>query len=293
MIIVEIYKGVPLIEGRTKFIVDSVIEKYGKCTLTELAKELGFKSFHVLAHIVKYLSANGHIIRKSNTPKKKKIKMPLMAKNTFKNYYVEGKNKARALITNAILSTKRQSSNILTLPADTWIQEKLILTQKEGYKFTAVERDKATFQNMYYNAANDSMLLTSILSCENKSIGDVIENVKENTYSSAILDYCGFIDSFYDEINLMLKNNLVKKGGKITITLAENHRTINNSNHKNNKLTNKFVNQCTTSYEVVNGNVTTNFLINNLVFNNTGYKIIKKFNYKDSVKMMLFIIERI
>lgn len=291
MIIAEIYKGVPLIEGRTKIMVDTVIEKYDKCTLTEIANEFGFKTFHFFAHIVKHLIVDGQIKKKSKTPKKK-VKMPLMAKNTFKNYYATGKDKARGLITNAILSTKLRGSNILTLPADAWIQEKLILTQKEGYKFTAVERDKATFQNMFHNAGNDSMLLCSILACENKSIGEVTTTATEDTYSSAILDYCGFIDSFYDEINDMLSRNLVRKGGKITITLAENHRTFNNSVHKS-EYTNKFINECTTSNEVVNAKMVNNFLINNLIFNNKGYKLIEKLCYKDGAKMMLFIIERI
>ena len=100
------------------------------------------------------------------------------------------------------------------------------------------------------------------------------------------------MDSFYNEINNVLTNNLVKKGGFITLTLAENDRVINHPLQMDN-YSNTYIKNCY-SNENVSGAKVTNDLINNLVFNNVGYRIVCKFNYKDTkVKMMLFIIERI
>jgi putative NADH-flavin reductase len=170
--------------------------------------------------------------------------------------------------------------------------EKNILNKKSGYKFTAVERDKETYQKMIKNLIKDDGLFNSVIATANKSIGEVVMNDTEDTYSSAILDYCGFIDSFYEEIDDIMKRNLVKKGGNITITLAENDRVINHSLQMNN-YTNRYISKCYPN-EVVSGEKITKELINNLVFNNAGYKITTKFNYRDTkVNMLLFIIHRI
>ena len=96
-------------------------------------------------------------------PKTKKPKYVVKtAKNSFKNYYGTGKEKARDLIADAIKSTKRQRSNVLTLPADTWLMEKNILKQKPGYKFTAVERDKDTYKKMVKNLISNDELFDSV-----------------------------------------------------------------------------------------------------------------------------------
>jgi hypothetical protein len=279
---IERYKGVQLTrEGRTPELIDAVIkyQKKGKTT-AEIAELLGFKSFHPLVSIVNQL--------KNNTPKI----VVKEAKNTYQNYHGSGKEVARDLIADAIMDTKRQSSNVLTLPADEWIMEKNIIYKKHGYKFTAVERDKDTYKQMIRNLALDDNLLNSVICTVNKTIGEVVANDKEDTYSSAILDYCGFIDSFYNEINDMLKRNLVKKGGYVAITLAENDRVIDNPLQASSR-TNTYIQNCCVEGEEVNGAKVTNDLVNILVYNNVGYKIVKKYSYKDTkTKMLLFIIKR-
>lgn len=276
----QIYKGVPLTNGRTAEMIDTVIEcRKNGMENKEIAKLVGFETYHPLIGMLRQLDKN-----------KPKIVVK-EAKNTFSNYYGSGKEKARDLIASAIMDTKRQSSNILTLPADTWIMEKNIIKKKPGYKFTAVERDKETYKQMIKNLGNNDELLESVVATANKTIGEHIVNDKEDTYSSAILDYCGFIDTFYDEINDVMKRNLVKKGGCITITLAENDRVINNSLHSTSR-TNTYIQNCCADEEV-NGAKITNYLVNNLVFNNVGYKIVAKFPYRDTrVNMLLFIIKR-
>lgn len=282
-----IYKGVPLTNGRTVEMIDTIIEKRNSMDAKDLAELLGFESFRPLVGIYRLLNkANG-------TTAKKPKHIIKEAKNTFKNYYGSGKEKARDLIADAIMDTKRQSSNILTLPADTWIMEKNIIKKKSGYKFTAVERDKETYKQMIKNLSLNEELLDSVINMHNKTIGEVVVNDGEDTYSSAILDYCGFIDSFYEEINDMLKRNLVKRGGYITITLAENDRVLNHSRHTTSH-SNTYIQNCCVEGEEMNGAKVTNDLINILVYNNAGYKIVNKFPYRDkTVNMLLFIIKRI
>ena len=284
-----IYKGVPLTGSRTEKMIDTIIEKRSSMKTNELAELLGFDSFRPVNAICRLLNKENGVAPKA---KKTKITPIKLAKNTYSNYYGSGKEKARDLIANAIMQTKRQSSNILTLPADKWIMEKNILKKKPGYKFTAVERDKETFLQMINNAISDNEIKDSVIAYINKSIGEVIVNDKEDAYSSAILDYCGFIDSFYDEINDFMKRNLVKKGGYITITLSENDRLLNHPMHTENH-SNTYIQNCCANEEV-NGAKVTNDLINFLVYSHTGYKVVDKFNYRDKkINMLLFIIKRI
>lgn len=282
------YKGVPLTGIRTSEIIDTIIEKRGSMKTNELAELLGFDSFRPVNAICRLLNKeNGTTTTK---PKKPRIiiKDP---KNTFSNYYGSGKEKARDLIAQAIKQTKRQSSNILTLPAAKWEMEKNILKQKPGYRFTAVERDKDTFKEMVKNLITNDKLFDSVIGMENKTIGEVVVNDKEDTYSSAILDYCGFIDTFYDEINDIMKRKLVKKGGCITLTLSENDRVLNHPRYAN-SYSNKYVENCYAN-EDVSGVKVTNDLVNFLIFNNVGYEIVTKFKYRDTrVNMLLFIIKR-
>jgi hypothetical protein len=284
-----IYKGIPLTGIRTEQIIDTIIEKRSSMKTNELAELLGFDSFRPVNAICRLLNKeNG-----TTKPKSKKEFKPIkMAKNTYSNYYGSGKEKARQLIADSIKATKRQSSNVLTLPAKDWRMEKNIIKQKAGYKFTAVERDKETYKQMIRNLTADDKLFDSVISTANKTIGEVIVNDGEDTYSSAILDYCGFIDTFYDEINDMMKRNLVKKNGYIAITLSENDRVINNSLHSS-SYTNNYIKNCCVS-ENVNGANVTNELVKILVYNNNGYEIVTRFKYRDkTVNMLLFIIKRI
>ena len=277
-----IYKGVPLTCGRTMEMIDIIIEKRYSTSSNELATLVGFSTYHPLVSIFRYLD--------KETPNVPKI-IVKTAKNTYSNYCGSGKEKARNLIAEAIMQTNCRSSNILTLPADMWIMEKNILRQKFGYKFTAVERDKETYQRMIRNLIADTQLFDSVTSTANKSISEVIVNDGEDTYSSAILDYCGFVDTFLDEINDVMKRNLIRKGGYIAITLSENDRVLNNSLHTNN-YSNKYIKNCCAD-EKKNGEDVTTDLIKFSVFNHSDYKIVKKHNYRDKkANMLLFIIKR-
>lgn len=285
-----IYKGVPLTNGRTAEMIDTIIEKRSSMKTNEIAELLGLESFRPVNAICRLLNtANGTTTK---TSKKPKIVVKT-AKNTFSNYYGSGKEKARDLIAQAIMDTKRQSSNILTLPADGWIMEKNIIKKKPGYKFTAVERDRDTFNKMIKNLGNDDVLLNSVVATLNNTIGEVVVDKKEDAYSSAILDYCGFIDTFYDEIDDIMKRNLVKKGGCITLTFSENDRLLNHSNHTTSH-SNTYIKNCCVSEEEKTGAKVTTGLVKFLVYNHIGYKLETVFSYRDNrVNMLLFIIKRI
>ena len=287
MINETIYKGVPLTNGRTVEMIDTIIEKRGSMKTNEIAQLLGFESFRPVNAICRLLNSA------ASKAAKKEFKPIREAKNTYTNYCGSGKEKARSLIANAIMETKRQSSNILTLPAAQWIMEKNIINKKPGYKFTAVERERDTFNQMIKNMVADEELLNSVVGVLNNTIGEVVADKKEDAYSSAILDYCGFIDTFYDEIDDVMKRNLVKKGGYITLTFSENDRVLNNSHHTNNH-SNMYIKNCCVTEEDKTGEKVTTGLVNILVYNNVGYKVVDKFCYKDkTVKMLLFIIKRL
>ena len=274
-----IYKGVPLTHGRTAEMIDTVIKHRNSMDSKELAELVGFATYHPLIGIFRQLDKN----------KPKFIVKE--AKNTFTNYHGEGKNAARDLIAKSIMDTKRQSSNILTLPAAEWMMEKYIIKRKPGYKFTAVERERDTFNKMLKNLNADEVLLNSVVGMLNNTIGEVVVDKKEDAYSSMILDYCGYIDSFYNEINDIMKRNLVKKGGYIAITLSENDRSLNHPNRMEH-YSNIYIQKCCADEEV-SGATVTNSLINNLVFNNNGYTLVKRFPYRDNkANMLLFIIKR-
>lgn len=285
-----IYKGVPLTNGRTTEMIDTIIEKRGSMRTNEIAELLGFDSFRLVNAICRHLNKENSVTPKAKAPKVPKY-IVKEAKNTYSNYHGSGKETARDLIADAIMSTYRQSSNILTLPADKWIMEKNILKKKSGYKFTAVERDTETYQQMMKNMVSDAMLLDCVTATANKTISEVIVNDGEDTYSSAILDYCGFIDTFYDEINDIMKRNLVRKGCYIAITLSENDRILNHSLREN-CYSNVYIKKCCANKEI-NGAEVTNNLVNTLVFTNSGYKIVNKYSYRDkTANMLLFIIKR-
>lgn len=281
-----IYKGVPITGIRTVEMIDTIIEKRNDMNCNDLAKLLGLESYRPLVSIITYLNkVNG------TTPKKKPIKRIREAKNTYTNYDGKAKGRARRLIGDSIMLTKRQNSNILTLPAAKWEMEKNILKQKFGYKFTAVERIKETYQEMMKNLVSNPILFDSIIATANKSIREVIVNDSEDTYSSAILDYCGFIDTFHEEINDVMKRNLVKKGGYIAITLSENDRVLNHSLRMNN-YSNRYIKNCYADEKPTGAKVTTD-LVRNLVSNNIGYEIVTRFAYRDTkTNMLLFIIKR-
>lgn len=309
----EIYKGVKLIEGRTTEMIDFVADNYSNMNAVEMASALGFETYHKIVPIMKGIAANTNL--KSSTQLKKeaakeakkaakeakkqakeeakkqaKELKPVIEGNSFTNYKGENKSVTRDIICKCICNTSTVGSNILTLPADAWIMEKLIIFKNPSYKFTAVERQKETYMAMVKNMVADKELLSSVISTHNSTIGEVIETAKADTYSSALLDYCGFIDTVYDEVKDVLTRKLVRKNGYITITVAQANRTMHSRLHADN-YTNRYVESCNNNTNSIEA---TDFLIKNMIFNMNGdYKLEHKLMYKDSCGMLLYVIRRV
>lgn len=288
----ERYKGVILSDGLTKSGIEYIIDNYKTQTPTEIAQHLEIGSVQKINWALINLKKGSHIETVNVVVKeeeKKKIHL-----NTFDNYDGDGKHEARELITRSICRTSTVKSNILTLPADQWLMEKKILGKKMSFKFTAVERHTPTYQAMIKNMVNNRKLLNAVISTHNSKIGDVIKLAESDMFSSAILDYCGVIDTVYLEIKELLERNLVRRDGYITLTIAQSNRTINNSNHANN-FSNSYAEICGLDTK---GNTMpiNNFLVHNLLFNLEGrYKLDDTFMYRDKIHgygMALYIIRR-
>jgi hypothetical protein len=285
---VETYKGVRLTSGKNAEMIDTIIEKYDTMKASELAFLVGLPSIQSVYAIRACLNKeNARIAKEAKESKKTN-------ESRFKNHDGNGKKIARNYIADAIMETKVQSSNILTLPCDEWIMEKKILAMDSRYKFTAVEYNGETYMSMIENMVADKTLFASVQHTHKGAINEVLESSKEDTFSSAILDYCGHIDTFYDEIDHMMKQNLIRNGGYITITLSDNSRLLNHPHHKDSH-SNKYIKKCCLNKDMTGkGLEITKILVDRLICNNNGYEIVNEYTYKDTTtKMMLFIIKRV
>jgi hypothetical protein len=172
------------------------------------------------------------------------------------------------------------------------MMEKLILSKQPKHKFTAVEKEVETYKDMIRNMSADNELLESVVSTHNSDIKEVIRTAIRNSFSSAILDYCGVVDTVYDEVKLVLENQLVRIGGYITVTVTQVNRTMNHKLHMNN-YTNRFAKIC---YKGITSEEITNHLILDLIFATSGYEIKERLIYQDKTPgygMMLYIIPRV
>lgn len=292
------YKNVILTEQVTTDLIDFVCNNYKQKTDTEIANELNLSSRQVVSGIKRVLYYYNHIERlnkKVIATKKSKVQQECDAE-PFDNYQGEGKETARKLISDRVTSTNKANSNILTLPAKFWLMEKAILTKHKGAKFVAVEQNKKVHAKMMKNLVKDSDLLDSINETHNTTISSVIHRAMENTYTHAILDYCGVIDSYMEDLLYVMNNNLVQLGGFITVTVAKVNRTIGHKYHKEN-YSNKLIDLTSDGMTKMDSEFTNDFLIRHSIMNMNGrYKLDHKYTYKDNKRgygMVLYIIQRI
>jgi hypothetical protein len=299
VIINKRYKGVIVGDVISEQDVDYVIANHETKTSSELAEDLGYLNYQPVNTIKMQLKKYGVIELKDVVVKVEKKAKIQTSSNPFENYDGEGKLEARKIICRYLDTTNKKGSNILTLPAKKWIMEKQLLEINKSFKFTAVERDKKTYKKMLNALMLDDDLSDSIISLTNTDVSKVIERSLENDFSSAIMDYCGVIDTAYDDLHKLLHNNLVRRGGIITVTLAQVNRTINNKHCIDNK-SNRFIRACNIDPKSASM-IATDFLMNELVYGvSERYKIEDKFMYKDSKDnnnkgygMVLYIIKRI
>lgn len=303
----DTYKGVKLIEGRTKEMIDTIIEYHGLVESTkELAALVGIDNWRKLSGVLKSLYYNKHITKKDaeTNVNHEIVQQSIVATHyestmvtitkksvtkTFTNYDGVGKQEARNLISEYISPANKHHNNILTLPAAKWEMEQIILNKNPKHKFTAVERDPETYDLMLQKLCENELLRKSVVSIQKSTINEVIQNLNSETYSHCILDYCGTFDTAVRDLKIIMERNLVQKYGYLAVTMVEKSRTKTRMDCKNN-YSNKFLTCCNPDAE--NADINTSGIYY-LIMNSIGYKLVETFRYKDTQNpMMLFILQR-
>lgn len=135
-------------------------------------------------------------------------------KGTFSNTNGANKNTARNLIINYI----KKGGTILTLPYKFATLEKMILNKiSKKFKFIGYEYKKDVFYDLCSLIGAERLPISAIFG----SISEAIYKAKENEFSNLILDYCGVLDTFAQEIEFAVKNNITEVRGCIAITLSK------------------------------------------------------------------------
>lgn len=108
-----------------------------------------------------------------------------------------------------------------TLPFSSCELEKQFLAKKgKGFDFIGCERDLDTFGDMVNTIREDKVLKKAITPYFGL-IGDLLKNANENEYANIILDYCGVLDTFKDEIKDVIDRDLMQVGGAMCVTLSK------------------------------------------------------------------------
>lgn len=213
-------------------------------------------------------------------------------KKAFKNHEGLGKMECRKIVSKFIGEIPGRYPKILTLPCDKWLWEKEVLSQKPESKFVGVEYDNDVFNRMVSTYVNSPELQKSVVGLHNCSMWDVIRRSEENEYNHMILDYCGIINSFKDEIDEVMTRNLVKVGGIISITLSLTGRHNNDGGKEiNNILT--VIPKDIFGLEMSDCSFSTKLSISTMVLKQDGrYKLDEVIEYNDTTPMLLFVIRR-
>lgn len=210
----------------------------------------------------------------SNTPK---LKSQETASNKiFTNYFGEGKLKAREFISGVINKTELKSGIVVCLPAEFSILEKKIHEEvSKSFIFLACERRIDIFKTMIETSQKLELPLFARLG----ELRDTIYSLTENSLSHAILDYCGFLTTFTDEIEYIVKNKIVKIGGTIITTVM--------------KARNKGILDKTGIQKATKNMTKTERAIKKYFKNIDGYEYVADFQYTDSSPMMVVAIKRV
>lgn len=205
----------------------------------------------------------------------------------FTNY--EGKNKkdAREKMVNAIVESRLSSGflggDILSLPAEEFLLEKEISKYISTYRYFGVECEEKPYFKLLGNLAKERFLMNTYKG----KISDIIFKSKENEFSHLILDYCGILSHFSEEIKYAVLNNVVEVGGTISVTFNKREVNVNFTTEilGLNNVTKEMVQD-----EGLMNHVITSFFQRLCGFN---YKLIERFDYHDTSAMSLVIIKRI
>jgi len=198
-------------------------------TNSELAVKLG-KNEKIAKMFRTYAITSVLGKQKYSTGKKVKVKQKIATVD----YKSDGKSMVRKAILKLLLESKSNVGIVPTLPFDFDFEKELIeIPALKGLYFNGYEyaynKDKGTqcknhFRTQIQMLENDKELAKRII-MRYQNINDVLTFGGENQYAHIFADYCGNFSTNKDAIEYILKNNLIKKGGLLWITL--NTRSTN------------------------------------------------------------------
>jgi hypothetical protein len=221
-----------LTEERKVEIRTFIKDNYDKMSNREMAIQLGISRG----------SLNSYVAHKNRVPKlkittkpKPKVKRKsksnvkitttpkVKVKGVFTNYDGIGKRKSRELIFKAFEdyfteNNIMSNAKILSLCANNVDFE--IRVRDAFAKFISydlVERDMKVFCELLHNIA-DAKLKCNVYNCD---VIDIIKKALPNEYDALILDYCGQLDKHFHDLNIVFRNQIVKKNGIISITFND------------------------------------------------------------------------
>ena len=128
------------------------------------------------------------------------------------------KRKARLKIVDAIKNTENKVGEMLCLPSNKAVMEKLIHKEIKTIRFIMCERNKEVFSELANTVCNYFVKKPKLHLCE---IGDLIYAAKENQYLHLVLDYCGSAYKFENEVRHLFENNIIKVGGIVSFTFSK------------------------------------------------------------------------
>lgn len=284
-------------EPTLNVIKKTILKHYGILSNAEIAELLGVTR-RKLAGSLKTLVVDGLIPRaekpvyiprvkkeKTTIVKIPKINVPSTVKiGVFTNEEGVNKVNGRQITKEALLKFPFSEKPILTLAGSKCIFELgLLKTNPNNYSFSTAETDREKYYEALQTIVDNKLNMSAYFG----KIGDLIETAKENQYSHAILDYCCQLSTAANDIETILKRNIVEVNGIITITI--NKRIANNSPVIYDALEN--INPMTETDKITRCEHALNTLI--LVSGGFRYAIEKRFNYKDTSSMVLFVLRRI
>lgn len=271
-----------------------IIQNYKKMPAKKIAEKFGVK-VQVVGGALNRLDNLAEINKDKSFNKVKKTTLSALKKKERQYTNHDGENKAivRKYIAELIAKTGGYSPKILSLPADKCIWELDILTAKPTCLFYAVEKHQDTFFDMVKTVESNPLLRNSFRSMQNESMNTVINRSLEDDYAHAILDYCGTINTCYDDLQTAFNKNIVSRGGLIVVTMSKMILTHTERDH-----TRKFLDampfavlgngkHCESTYATIG-------LINGLLSECNYRYVVEDFKeYKDTSPMMVFVIRRV
>lgn len=193
----------------------------------------------------------------------------------IKNDEIE-KSKARKITVDQIASTF-VTAQILSLPNFKFLMEKMLLKVSHNFKFTCCEFDDQIFFKMLEFVGSKKLPFFDIR-C--KALGEIIFESAKESYAHIIADYCGTFNMFAPELEHVMKNNILKVGGTLSITMTKRMPKPEINHYKR---------MCKIRKQV-KGTTKTEHALNVMTEQFPNYKTVKVYHYKN---MVLYIVKRI